>query len=929
MFGFLRSLVPAAPAPDTSRHIHQPVTRATRARMGRRPPSFIDLLPWMDYEPDTMDFILEDGRSRAALFELIPTPTEGRSPAFLQRQGEAIQAVLNGAFPEVERGHWVLQLFVQDDSDIEAVLAQLEAYIAPEIRRTPFTQDYLARMRAHLANVAREQGYFNDTLSGTRFRAKLRRTRACLYRRYPPHHDFAADGLNAHEQLRNVAERFQSALTQAGIQATRCDRAHLYAWLLPWFNPRPALTEGTRLLDAAPYREEGPDSPFGYEFCEQLFLGMPESDGEQGLWYFNGLPHQALTLQALKEPPTVGHLTAERKLNDGRFYALFDKLPEGAILSMAITFRAQDKVREHIDRIKRAATGDMPEAELARHNATQVSHRMARGDKVLPVDIKLYLAGRDEEDLRQQVNTANSLLLPAGFKFIDRQADLLGLDAYLRGLPMAFDPALDERELRRSRFMFASHLAALLPLYGRARGTGRPCWCFFNRGGELLLIDPLSRHDRKKNAHLLVLGPTGAGKSATGVSLCSFTLAVHRPRFFIIDAGNSFGLFGEHCRRLGLTVNQVTLNPESDVSLPPFGEAYRMLDDATASKKPLSIEPDDDAEPDAKASPESEDKAEDAGDERKRDRLGEMEIAARIMITGGDPREDAKLSRADRFLIRRAIFAGAKAAREAGKPMMLTEDVANALAAISREHDLPPARQLRASEMADAMRLFCDGLAGHFFNRPGKSWPDADVTILEMGVLAREGNEDQLTIAYISFINEIHALAELRQYESRASVVVTDEAHIVTTNPMLSPYVVKISKMWRKLGVWLWLLTQNLTDFPDQAKRMLNMLEWWLLLTMPKEEVEQLERFRELSAETRRMLLSATKQEGAYTEGVLLSDHTECLLRSVPPSLFLALAMTEKHEKAERAALMREHGISELDAAYRVAQMLDERRSRA
>ena len=33
-----------------------------------------------------------------------------------------------------------------------------------------------------------------------------------------------------------------------------------------------------------------------------------------------------------------------------------------------------------------------------------------------------------------------------------------------------------------------------------------------------------------------------------------------------------------------------------------------------------------------------------------------MEIAARIMITGGDEREDARMTRADRLLIRNAIF---------------------------------------------------------------------------------------------------------------------------------------------------------------------------------------------------------------------------------------------------------------------------------
>ncbi|WP_260457232.1 hypothetical protein, partial [Klebsiella pneumoniae] len=44
------------------------------------------------------------------------------------------------------------------------------------------------------------------------------------------------------------------------------------------------------------------------------------------------------------------------------------------------------------------------------------------------------------------------------------------------------------------------------------------------------------------------------------------------------------------------------------------------------------------------------------------------------------------------------------------------------------------------------------------------------------------------------------------------------------------------------------------------------------------------------------------------------------------PSLYLALGMTEKEEKAQRRALMNEYGISELGAAKRVARQMDELR---
>ncbi len=189
-------------------------------------------------------------------------------------------------------------------------------------------------------------------------------------------------------------------------------------------------------------------------------------------------------------------------------------------------------------------------------------------------------------------------------------------------------------------------------------------------------------------------------------------------------------------------------------------------------------------------------------------------------------------------------------------------------------------------------------------------------------MLAREGYEDQLSVAYLSMMNHIHDLVERHQHEPRPTLVVTDEGHLITTHPLLARYVVKITKMWRKLGAWFWIATQNLADFPDASQRMLNMMEWWLCLVMPKEEVEQIARFRNLSEGQRNLLLSTRKEPGKYVEGVVLSDQLEVLFRNVPPPLTLALAMTEKHEKAERSAIMAERHCSELDAVHIMAERL-------
>jgi hypothetical protein len=52
----------------------------------------------------------------------------------------------------------------------------------------------------------------------------------------------------------------------------------------------------------------------------------------------------------------------------------------------------------------------------------------------------------------------------------------------------------------------------------------------------------------------------------------------------------------------------------------------------------------------------------------------------------------------------------------------------------------------------------------------------------------------------------------------------------------------------------------------------------------------------------------------------------EALFRAVPPSMYLAMAMTEPEEKAARFKLMQEHGLSELDAAIRMAEEIDRAR---
>lgn len=893
-------------------------TQASIRKSYERPSSFTNLLPWLEYSAETQSFLLDDGFSVGALFRIGTVGSEARTEEFLADLRDKLQTVLT-SLPEEPESPWVFQLYLQDDADLSSTVDHVRNYVHPRAQGSVLSEAYLDELSEHLKVISQPGGLFEDEqVTGSAWRGQNRIIRATLYRRRKPTTSvYSYHNTSPEDELRDTVSKLITSLSSAGIKATRCGGSELYEWMFRWFNPQPAATDGDTdaLLKIAPYPDDE-NMPFGYAFAESLMLGMPHSDEESGVWWFDQKPHKTITVQSLRRIPDVGLFGAERKVGD-HIYATFDRMPEDTILSMTITIKAQDEVRNHLDNVKRGSVGDYAEAKLAAIDAEKAIMEIAKGNKLYPVQIAFYVKGDDEPDLHRKINEISSLLLSNSIQPIMERDDLIPLDTYIRNLPMGYNPEHDKRHARRSRLIFSKHIANMAPVYGRSTGTGNPGMLFFNRGAEPLMFDPLNFHDRKKNAHALIIGPTGAGKSATLVYLILQMIAIYRPRIFIIEAGNSFGLLGQYLQTKDVTVNQVTMAPNADVSLPPFSEALKLLDEYNKQGADTQILDDDDLTASIV------DEEIDTEDEN-RDLLGEMEIAARIMITGGDPREDDRMTRADRLMIRNAILLAAKTVFEAGREQVLTEDVANALRNLP---DQLEKRKERAVEMADGMSLFCSGTAGHFFNRPGVRWPDKDVTIVDMGILAREGYEDQLTVAYIGLMNHIHNLVEQHQNDDRPTIVITDEGHIITTNPLLAPYVIKIVKMWRKLGAWFWIATQNLEDFPDASKKMLNMLEWWMCLVMPKEEVEQIARFKDLTEEEKTMLLAARKSPRQYTEGVMLTDNLKLLFRNVPPALALALAMTEKDEKARRHELMREHGCTEIEAVHYVAEEISRNRS--
>ncbi|KQP14773.1 conjugative transfer ATPase [Pseudorhodoferax sp. Leaf267] len=919
-----------------------------RRAMAMRPPSFTDLLPYVAYQRDQTFFEMKDGQTLGVLFELDCIPTEAKTPADLSQYCAKVTAALQ-AIPESTSSPWVVQFFVNDDHDIAHLADSWADYIADVHRLEPTRRDQIVNsdltravqqdIRKHLAQVSQIAGLFLDEeVTGQPWAGQLRRVRCCIYRRFDA--NMAEDPRPADVQMESMAGTLEKTLGEAGVRARRCTGKDLYDWLVPFFNRDVPWARGAgELLRMAPYpgnpgvpEDESQAPILGADLSEILNFSEPQSDPDTGVFLFDGKPVRVMTLQALNRQPEDGHFTGELQ-NGNKFFARFDRMPPGTMLSFSITIRPQYLLQRHIEKMQHASRAQTAAAMETHAECVQVLDRMQKHDKLLPMLLVVYVGGHDLEDLESRVSSVNALLVPTGMRFIEPRQDLVPLDTFMRGLPFNFDAAFDDRLLRRSRLTFASQIASMLPVYGRTRGTPHPGMWFWNRGGEPVWIDPLNPRDRKKNAHMTVFGPTGAGKSATLCYLCISVAAIHRPRLVIVDAGKSFALLMEYFKSMGLSTHYVNLSGSAKTSLPPFVHGIKLLDDPEVMDAYREIEAGEEfvkvvveaTEIDDTGRP-KEDDGDDNETDEKRDYLGEMLVAAILMITGGEKREEERMSRADRYLITRALIKAAMQARQDNRAHPLTQDVAYALMAMHQDTTLSQGRRERAEEMGQSMMSFTQGLRGSLFNRVGSDWPDVDVTLVEMGTLTRDGYGDALAVAYTSLIDAVQSLGEAKQSEGRPLVMLTDEAHMITTSDLLGPKIAKGTKMWRKLNMWFWLASQNVDDYPASMGRVLSMCEFWMLLTMDKKEIDDVSRFKSLTAEQRQLMESARKAKHQYTEGVLISANRQFLFRNVPPALPLALAMTEGDEKAHRRRLMERHQCTELEAAMLVAEEISRNR---
>lgn len=893
------------------------------------PPSVLTHLPWVEFDDESQSILLQDTTVGAA-FELSLIPSEAKTNRYLENLRDGLQGIFQDTFPQYrdDESPWIVQFYVQDESSMGYLYQAIKNYIKPT--DSPFKERYLELMKGYTDWLGKPGGiFYDDKVTDSNFQGGVRKVRVVFYRQHMKKMALTR-GRSTLQDLNQVATGFIAKLKGVGIEAKRLDGRAFRDWLIRWFNPAPGIAEGNvdRLLDLIPYPENKEAQPFGYDFAEQLFYCVPESNQKDGVWHFDGLPHRYVTIQQLSKVPDVGHLTRDRAFGSFR-YGLFDHFPEGATFVMTVVIQSQEIVKNHLDRIEETARKSHTTAASVTFEECQIAKlAVEKSNFLFPASMGVYLRGDHLEDLAQKETDLSSLLVNNGLHVLKGDHDLVPIHSYLNNLPFCYNYQFDKKNLYRSGYVFGKQLANLLPLYGRERGTGHPLLQFLNRGGESFTIDPFNPEDKDQNSHLLMLGSTGSGKSATSTDLLIKTMGIYRPYLVMVDAGNSFHLLKDYFADAGLSVHHVAVTLDHPPILNPFVMSARMLEQVDAaglsaqalSKLQRRLEADFEAA-DHRKYPDDESVVQQHNNETQRDYMGEMALAAQLMITGGEAQEN--LTRQDRMLILEALVQAARKAKADGFDQMIPEDVVTAfreMANILENDNKEPQKQTRLRAMADSMAFFTkDTLASLVFNRRGEPWPDADVTLFEQGIFKDEGYEAHNALAFMGLMSRTMAKAEKRQFEERFTLFFGDEIHTITKNLLTVVYLTKCAKMSRKFGLWLWLATQNVGDFPKEARKILSMMEFWICLGMSEAEMQSVEEFRKLTEEERTLFRSVRKSAKKYVEGVLLCNRVKALFRNVPPRLSLALAMTEKHEKAERKQLMDQYGISELEAAKRIA----------
>ena len=886
--------------------------------------SLPDHLACVDFCDEKNIFLLNDGLSVGSGFELGSIAAEAASPEHLQSVFLKVRDTFANVVPLYKDDPWVMQMYVQDDYSLSPVLKHITNAIQPDILQTAFTKDYLERLGDLINKKARPEGLFHDPKTGSPYRARRRRIRVLFYRHYQSLPITREAAIVEHEE---VLAQITAKLLSPGLTLKRLTGKAYYQWWVTWFNPSPELTDGDihKLLEAFPYPHD--KKPAGFLLPQNIFFSPPQSDGKG--FVFDGLHHRVLYVDGLKEAPEIGLLSREKpQANPKHRYALLDKLPEGAMYTIQVTFESDEAMDAHLMRIEKGVIGTSLKPSEVRDDIKTARDELSIGNRLFWVNQAIYYRGADEAELIRVEKELQTLFIDAKMPLIASKYDLHPLNSYLNALPFNFSHQFARKYLCYDRLMYASELAALLPVYGRNQGAKHlPCLTFFNRLGEPVLFDPLHTDFISQNSHMALFANSGGGKSVAMGWIINSLMATKNARIVLFEMGNTFDRTLIHCRAMGKVTKQLLLSNQKGKAVPlnPFCEAYKAIpeisENLSTEKAELLAEKIMQLKTGLGAKASVLDKT---GADESRSYLSELSLALRTMITEANEREEEAFTLADETLLIEILSDAILTSFHANIPQMLTEHV---LAAFTRHLDKEevPRKKDRILDMHDRLKSYViNSNKSRFFNVPTE--PLGNFDIFHVDISAIKDDKGKLALVMVSLLPRILAIAEASQHDNRPTFLFIDESHIQFQIPSVVICALLIAKVARKLGLWLVPSTQNVADMnSDMATKILSLMETWILLGIDEKELTDVQKFKALTPEQMALIRDIDSQKGLYAEAVLLGSRYQGLFRVIPTRYMLALLLNEKSEKAERHILEEQYDV--LKAAEITAERMENHRA--
>lgn len=883
-----------------------PLSEAEYRDLFKAETSFADYFPVEGYDAQNGVFTMVDGINVGAVWECTPADMDAKPEETLSAFNDALAKALSQLPQEKDNpdNPYIVQIYLQN-ADVNNLGDHMQACLPEHLREDKLSLDVVRLLREHSDLLTHELGAFQDTRVAQEkgWRVASQKIYVCIYRLESEAYWKRQRKTPAKKLLDDVGA-FLGALNGMRIQAKPLDGYGLIRWLAPYFAAGHDKVTSRAIYDD---KQQLANFDLGQEcFAIQPEYRKSEDAGERGIWKFGDRYLRYLTTHGLEAVPEDGCLSIGREGDASPW----EQMPPGTMMVWTIAPQPKVMLDGRIDAIKATAQiSTSSEAEYTLEQAdTAKSECLRNGQRIFYAQIGAYLSAPDYETLLDRTLVAGDTLLKTNsLSFIRAEDDLISQDSFVRALPFVYDFRHDRKSALRARMTYLSQLSSVLPFFGSGRGSDNLCYLGYKRSGEPFMCNPFLKSDRSRVAHQMVFGPTGAGKSATMISMALMSMAVNAPRQFVLDKGNSFGLLADYYEAMGKKVRRMTFNAASTDTFPPFFETEKALREADNSGRPQKFSDEDAA----------------SGDDEERSYLSEMLNTLRIMVTGGKQSDADKLTQADMAFLQDALIKALRASQEKGDPHARPQDIYEAMMALAEKEKLE-SLALRYREFASATKFWTEGPRGRLFNQHGGGFDaDADLTLIETGSLTNEGNEDMFAVAGLATLTNITALGERTQADGRHIEVFTDEGHYWMKLVMLILGMIRATKVWRKLGIWLIFGTQDFSDFHEDARKILSQAEFWWLLSMGEDEAQQISRFKNLTPEEHYLIRQAKIEKPNYTEGTMLSDRFGCgLIRYIPPSLVLALAQTDADEKNARKRLMDEHHISELEAAFRIADQI-------